>query len=549
LIDIDPRVKYHSMRLSALQSDRSGWDAQWEESAARVIPAHRDNFVSRGIGNALGTPGQKKTELQFDATAGLACLRFAAVMESLSTPQNGRWHFLSPADKGLKRNRRVREFFDDLTDRLFSYRYRPVANFVGNSQQVYQSLGAYGNGSLFIDAPDQVRGLRYRNVHLGETYYVENHAGVIDTLYRVYWLTARQAVQAFPNAPDAIKAAANEPNQSERKFQFVHCVYPREDYVPGMLSPQGKPFASLYFCKEPLAFLDEGGYNEFPFAITRYTQASGEVYGRGPAQWVLPSIKLLNEEKKTNLKQGHRAADPVLLAYDDGTLDGFTMRPGYLNKGGISKDGKKLIDTLPTGNFAINEKMMDMERAIINDAFLISLFQILVENPQMTATEVLERAREKGMLLAPTAGRMQAEFLGPLIQRELELLSAQGLLPRMPPILEQAGGEYTIEYDSPMSRMQRAESASGFTRTLQIAAEYAKMTQDMDVLDHFDFDAAMPELLDINGAPVRWTRTKEQVEERRKQRAEAAQMQQMTDAAPGVAQLMKAAPDAAGGPA
>ena len=98
MIQEDPRVKYHSLRLSALQSDRSGWDAQWEESAARVIPAHRDNFVSRGIGNALGTPGQKKTELQFDATAGLACLRFAAVMESLSTPQNGRWHFLSPAE-------------------------------------------------------------------------------------------------------------------------------------------------------------------------------------------------------------------------------------------------------------------------------------------------------------------------------------------------------------------------------------------------------------------------------------------------------------------
>jgi hypothetical protein len=117
----------------------------------------------------------------------------------------------------------------------------------------------------------------------------------------------------------------------------------------------------------------------------------------------------------------------------------------------------------------------------------------------------------------------------------------------MPPILEQSGGEYTIEYDSPMSRMQRAESASGFTRTLQIAAEYAKMTQDMDVLDHFDFDAAMPELLDINGAPVRWTRTQEAVAERRKQRAEAAQMQQMAEAAPGVAQLMKAAPGAAGG--
>jgi hypothetical protein len=157
---------------------------------------------------------------------------------------------------------------------------------------------------------------------------------------------------------------------------------------------------------------------------------------------------------------------------------------------------------LPTGNLAVGDKMMDMEKAIIHDAFLTTLFQILVDSPQMTATEVLERAREKGMLLAPTAGRLQAEFLGPLIEREIDLLARQGLMPKMPQILIDAAVEYRIEYDNPLSRMARAEKASGFMRALSQAAEYAKMTQDMEPLDHFDFDAAMPEILDINGAPT-----------------------------------------------
>ena len=36
---------------------------------------------------------------------------------------------------------------------------------------------------------------------------------------------------------------------------------------------------------------------------------------------------------------------------------------------------------------------------VINDAFLVTLFQILTETPEMTATEVIERTREKGALL------------------------------------------------------------------------------------------------------------------------------------------------------
>ncbi|STU67291.1 Bacteriophage head to tail connecting protein [Klebsiella pneumoniae subsp. ozaenae] len=56
--------------------------------------------------------------------------------------------------------------------------------------------------------------------------------------------------------------------------------------------------------------------------------------------------------------------------------------------------------------------LAEQKRQTINDGFFITLFQILVDNPQMTATEAMLRAQEKGQLLAPTAGRIQAEFLG-----------------------------------------------------------------------------------------------------------------------------------------
>lgn len=533
--------QFHTQRLAALRRDRANFDAQWEEAAAIIVPAHRDTFLGRGNNEHRAFQGQKKTEQQYDSTAAFAALRFATVIESLATPQSSIWHLMKPTDPVLRRNRAVRSFFDELNEVVFSYRYRPVGNFVGNSQQVYLGLGVYGNGLLFVDQPEKAKGLRYRSVHLGEAYFVENHAGVVDTVYRVFSLTARQLVQKYGDAvPDGVKEAADRPSQIDKKFEVLHCVLPRTDYSPGRVDSKGLPWQSVHLLVETNEMLREGGFNSFPYAVARYTQMPGESYGRGPAQWVLPAIKTLNEEKRTILKQGHRTVDPVLLAHDDGNLGNFQLKAGVLNPGGVSKDGRPLVHALPVGNIAVGDKMMDMEKAVINDAFLITLFQILVETPQMTATEVLERAREKGMLLAPTAGRLQAEFLGPLIEREIDLLARQGLLPPMPAMLADAAAEYRIEYDSPMSRMQRAEKASGFMRALDVAANYAKMTNDPEPLDWLNFDEAMPEILDIQGAPTRWTRSAEDVAARREQRAQAAQVQQVADVAPAVAGVAKA---------
>lgn len=534
-------VQFHIQRLANLRQERSNWDIQWEEAAARVMPAHVNSFTGRGM--SVGAGGEKNTELQFDASTSFAAQRFSSVIESLVTPQGSIWHLLKVLDKTLKRNRQVRAFFDDLSETLYNYRYRPIANFVGNSQQAYLGLGVYGNGIVYVDKPEDSKGLRYRNMHLGETYFAENHAGIVDTVCRAYRLTARQIVQKWGNAaPEGIREKAKNPQQAEQKSEILHCVYPRKDYDPERLDGKGRPFASVYIHVETKTPMEEDGYFTFPYAITRYTQAPGEVYGRGPAQWVLPAIKTLNEQKKTILKQGHREVDPVLLAYDDGKLANATLKAGRMVAGGMSKDGRPLIGRLPGGNLAVGDKMMDMEKSLINDAFLLNLFQILLETPQMTATEVLERAREKGMLLAPTAGRIQAEFLGPMIEREIDLLARQGLMPRMPQILIDASIEYKIEYDNPMSRMARSEKAAGFLRALGQAAEYTKMTGDPDPLDHFDFDAAMPEILDIHGAPIAWTRSLEAIEERRAGRAQAAEQQQMVDAAPAMAALAKTAP-------
>jgi hypothetical protein len=196
---------------------------------------------------------------------------------------------------------------------------------------------------------------------------------------------------------------------------------------------------------------------------------------------------------------------------------------------------------LPVGNIAIARDMMEDERMAINDAFLVTLFQILVESPQMTATEVLERSREKAALLAPIMGRQQSEALGPMIEREVDLLTRQRLLPQPTPAMIEAGNNaYKVEYDSPLSRMQKAEAASGGLRMFQYAAEIAAQTQDPSSLDWFNVDAMMPALADAQAMPASWMNSQEAVDAKREGRQQQQAQQQMLEAAPAMAGMIKA---------
>jgi hypothetical protein len=256
----------------------------------------------------------------------------------------------------------------------------------------------------------------------------------------------------------------------------------------------------------------------------------------------LPAIKVLNEQKRTVLKQGHRAVDPVLLTHDDGVLASMSLKPGSTVAGGVSPDGKVLVHPLPVGNLQLAKEMMEAERVTIQDAFLLTLFQILTETPQMTATEVLERAREKGALLSPTMGRQQSEALGPMIERELDVLAEQNLLPPMPAILVQARAEYETIYDSPLSRAQRAEEATGLMQLVNWTRDIIAVTQDPSPLDHVNFDAAMPALARISAVPEKWVNDMAQVAAIRADRAKQAQAKQAIEAAPAMAGVAKALP-------
>lgn len=517
--------------LDRLKTGRSNFDNQYAEIARVVDP------TSRGLFQGNQTIGDTRMQDVYDSTPVIALQRFGAILDSLLTPRNKVWHKIMPSNSMLMKDRSVRLWFEQANDVLFRTRYAPVANFQSQNQKDYNSLGAYGTSCMFTDElRGGVKGFRYKSIHLSEFWFNENHQGIPDKVYRDFTMTKRQLLQHWKDKiPDKIK---NEKDEN-KGYSVIHLVAPNEELDVVRADYRGMPFASCYVLREEAIGLEEGGFTSFPYSVSRYDQTGVELYGRSPAMMAFPSIRTLNEMKKTMLKQGHRSVDPVLLFADDGIMDGFSIKAGAMNSGGVSGEGKALVHTLPVGRLDIGRDMMNDEKDPIKDAFLVSIFQILQENPQMTAYEVMERTKEKGILLAPTVGRQHTEKLGPTIERELDLAMKLRLLEPMPGLLVEAKGEYRIEYDSPISRSARAEESAGVMRTVQATLEVVNVTQNPEPLDHFNWDIIVPEIAEINGTPLKWMKSMEQVNEIRANRAKAQQEQQAIDAAPAAVGMAK----------
>lgn len=190
--------------------------------------------------------------------------------------------------------------------------------------------------------------------------------------------------------------------------------------------------------------------------------------------------------------------------------------------------------------------MQDQRRQAINRSFLVTLFQILVETPEMTATEAMLRAQEKGALLAPTMGRQQSEFLGTIVTRELDIMSTSGViedaLGPMPEELADAGGALEIEYDSPLTRAQRSEE--GVRPAHAGDCRHHRAVRSGKVLEEINYKRSLKVVADANGAPLAMFNTPEEREAIAAAKQQAQDMQLALQAAPVIADTAKSAAQA-----
>ena len=537
-------------RYTDARSARSRHENDWRLASAYCLPRHYNSWRTDGPAYYGGSPSDALKRVAYDSTGIRSLPKYVAVLEQIATPHKMRYQILSASNKDLMRIRRVRDYFQEVTNLLFRMRYAPAAQFMQASSEVYASLGAYGTGPCYLgrrqpNALSRTPSFFYRANPLRDIFVLVNDQGEIDTVFRRFYLNARQFSQKFPNdpMPQCMSMKGGQMHTDNDYHEFIHVVHPRDDHDPGSLGVERHPMVGSYLCVKDATYIgEEEGYRSMPYLIPRTFTEAGDPYGFSPAQFALPALGTASAVKKTMLKQGQKAADPVILAHDDGVMNGpVDQRPGAVNYGGVDKNGKKLITTLDTGNFNVSEKILQDERSDIEDSFFVFIFKLLEENREMTATEVVERAAKETALLSPTMGRLQTDWVAKFTDRELDLADEMGEMPKMPPELLEAKGEYENIYTSPMAKNIYAEETSGFMRATEMALNIVNATQDQSHLDHFNFDVAIPEISDNMAVPARWMNDKEDKEQIAAQRAEATQQQQLVENAGPIAGALKAA--------
>lgn len=538
-------VKYESAK-----TQRNPGEQDWKLASMYCLPNHYGNWQSQSTPSWFNNSSQQVRRMVYDSTGMRALPKYMAILERLITPNGMRYQGIRSSDPTLMKKRRVKEYYEEWVRLLFRYRSLPRANFRAATSEMFAQLGAYGNGPIYVgrrqpNALSRQPMVMYRSHMLNDIFWSLNNQGEVDTTYRRYFLNLRQFRQENPETPLPPCMRTITEGDEAKKIEFVQIVHPRSDdtYDPDALDARRHPMSSVHICVPDKMFIGvETGFRRPPLLTPRTFTMADQAYGAGPAVQALASLGGASQIKKTHLKQGNMAADPVILSADDGALNGqVDLRPGHVNPGGISRDGKRLIDILPTGDWRVSEALLADERDDVNDSFFVTLFQILMETPEMTATEVMERVAERASLLSPTMGRLQTEFLGPLTEREIDVITEIGRAPIMPPELIEASGEYENVYTSPMAKGEYAEEVSGFTRLLSMMNDVATATGDPSGFDHIDFDTAYPEIADNMSVPVRWTASAEDVAAKRDSRGKQQQQDMMMKNAPALASAAKTA--------
>ena len=524
---------YIKKRLGELESHRGTWEEHWQDILDYVMPRKAEITSKR-------EKGEKRTEILFDSTAITANNLLAASLHGTLTSPSLQWFHLKLREAVLNQERDVQLWLENSAKRM--YDLFNESNFNTEVHELYLDLCSVGTGALFVEESKKgfnVDGIHFNTLHISEYFIKENNNGRIDTLYRKYEMSARQALQEFGEKAIGEKIKDALKDKPDRKFNFVHAVEPTEDYKRSTGESGTKlPFHSCHICMEDKMVLRTGGYNEFPYLVPRWAKATGEIYGRSPSYNALPDIKTLNKAVEIGLKAWAKAIDPPLLVTDDGVIGRVRMTPAGITV--IRNDGA--VKPLPIGsNWQITDMKESQLRTAIRQAYYSDQLQ-LQQGPQMTATEVQVRYELMQRLLGPTLGRFQSEFLNPLIERVFNIMMrAEALIP--PPEVIQ-NQKVDVEYVGPLARSQRMEESIAIDRLYQLAMQVGQV--DPSIMDNINHDIAIRARAELLGVPKTVLRGLDEITEMREARAQQQQMaqqmamqQQQADAALSQGKAMK----------
>ncbi|MDD5348414.1 MAG: portal protein, partial [Candidatus Omnitrophica bacterium] len=431
------------------------------------------------------------------------------------------WHAIEMEDPALNKEEDVQGALAEANE-VMSLQYHN-SKFYTNIDGVYEEVLGFGEGCLFIGEGKKTP-LNFQPFPLRGVYTDEDSEGDVDTLFRCFEMTARRAIQKWgkDKLHDQMKQSLDAADAADKTWEIVHVVYPRTDreinektaaYKKDALN---KPFLSAYIDTKNKHLIDEGGYDEFPYAVPRLFIMADDGYGRGLGWNALADTKMLNTMEKYGIRGWQKAVDPPTVGPDEGMSMPLKVGPGAHNyNSNWDKPGSEVKPLYGAGHSTMlpnYEQKCEQKREQIRNFFFYKQFRTQQEGQPRTAQEIIQIASENLKILGPLLHRLQEELLKPIITRSFGILFRKGMFPKLKALLDQKRipNAFKIVYLSPIAKAQRLYEAQELQNAFSLLLPIAQVSPEM--LDNIDVDKAYDEVASLYPALRKISRTDEEVQ-------------------------------------
>ena len=511
-------------RLSGMKSIRGPWEPLWQEVRALIRP-NAEDFTGK-------TPNwSSRRQRVFDNYPALALQNLVSGIASTITNPAQRWFEFSTGNSAADQQFDLAAWLETCSNITYDNIYHPSAGFNLAANEVYADWGSFATAVIhFLDDEDRIV---FRSVPLAECYIMENDKGIVDILYRAFEMSARACKMKFG---DKLPESFDKEYKPEQNVKLIHAVYPIDSDVK---------FKSVYVLEKDDVVLEEGMFREFPYCVLRWTKMSGDVYGRGPGTDCLQDVRVLNEAVRLRLQRDQLVSAPPVIFENDGVLSKVNLQPWAQL---MIAPGSQMPKILDVGDKASsNDEQIKALHDAIGKAFYNDIFATgdYGNRDRVTAEEVSTDQQNRLRQMTHIVGRLEVEFLDPLIKRVFAVLMKSGKLP--PPPRAFQNKKLTIEYLSPAVQAMRGQKANSTLKFLQTIVPYLQFKPD--ILDSLNLDQVIKDAAFAMGVSRDAILPDQVVAQMRQQKAQAAQQQQQaeqaTNATQGilnVAQANKASP-------
>ncbi len=507
-------TQYHSLRAI-----RAPWESWWDTLRHYVLPT-REHEESPAA-DARSGPRPLR-----DTTAVEACQKLAGGHMSYLTPSNELWFkWSSPhPDAGDE----AEAWYNQCSE--IANKELALSNFYTELHECFLDRVGLGTGSLFCGHTRSGH-LLFRHIPCGQFVCAENDEGSLDTYMREFCYTPYQAAAQFGKknlGPRARSLLEQSRNPHEGSLRFLHVVRPREQRNRRQANARNMPWESLYYSLDDNCVIEESGYREMPYMVTRFLKWGEGPYGLAPARLVYPDIRQAQFLNRVLDMLGEVAAFPRILelANQSGEVD---LRAGgrtLINPESASLGFPREWAT--QGRYDIGMDRLKQKQDAINRAFFVPMLELWSERKQqMTASEVYARENERVMLFSPSFTLFTCDFK-PLMERIFAQLMRLGRFPQPPAsvIRQDTVGDAVIHephvvYQGRIAMVMRRLQAESIRHTLDRLQTIAAM--EPSIADHIDFDRTFRLAARLDGVPEKMLRSEIAVKRLRRKREQDAE--------------------------